>query len=181
MQLPHGARLRKKTDSLSQQLVGLLLKPLNGGYMTHFWTTIGRTIYVPSKYDADADWGAGSWVLRHTAVLNHELKHVEQGSKWGMALQALMYVGPAPFLLLLSLPLWWVSPLTTYVLLAAAALSSPLTIGLAYGRWRIEREAYQVSRMYGRSVDAIVNSLWKNYAWTWPRAWMKKWFETNQP
>jgi hypothetical protein len=25
-------------------------------------------------------------------------------------------------------------------------------------------------------VEWVVETLWSNYAWTWPKPWMRKWF-----
>lgn len=61
----------------------------------------------------------------------------------------------------------------TYVLL-------PIPFGLAWFRWRWEREAYQVNRRNGRTVDECVEALWQ-YGWPWPKSWMRKWFELHQP
>lgn len=49
-----------------------------------------------------------------------------------------------------------------------------------YVRWVSERNAYMVNiREGGRYEDTIekaVKTLWSNYGWCWPRAWMRKWF-----
>lgn len=66
-------------------------------------------------------------------------------------------------------PLLWVS----YLLL-------PLPIGLAWCRWRWEREAYLVELAAhdnkSAALDRIVQALWSGYAWPWPRSWMRRWF-----
>ncbi len=54
----------------------------------------------------------------------------------------------------------------------------PVPFFFAWGRWRWEREAYKVNLRNGRSIDSVVNTLWK-YGWPWPKSWMKKWFEEN--
>ena len=54
----------------------------------------------------------------------------------------------------------------------------PLPIGLAWFRWRFEREAYLVNMRAGRSVAHCVEALWQ-YGWPWPRAWMHRWFTTK--
>jgi hypothetical protein len=56
----------------------------------------------------------------------------------------------------------------------------PLPFGLAWFRWRWEREAYladlRQGRASGEQVDRVVESLWSGYGWPWPRRWMKRWF-----
>lgn len=62
----------------------------------------------------------------------------------------------------------------------------PLPVGLAYFRWRFEREAYLVQFKYllaenpqydiDFEVEQVVRSLWFNYLFAWPRGWMKSWF-----
>jgi hypothetical protein len=61
----------------------------------------------------------------------------------------------------------------------------PLPIGLAWFRFRWEREAYLVQlahapeRERNREIDRIVDVLWFGYARPWPRRWMRRWFQRN--
>jgi len=69
--------------------------------------------------------------------------------------------------------LWmWVS----YLLL-------PLPFGLAWFRFRWEREAYliQIARAADREqeIERIVQVLWHGYGWPWPRPLMRKWFHEH--
>ena len=86
----------------------------------------------------------------HPLVLEHELVHVRQWQRWGV--------------------LFWLS----YLLL-------PLPFGLAWFRFRWEREAYLVQLEHAADreleITRIVDALWSGYAWPWPRAWMRRWFE----
>jgi hypothetical protein len=67
------------------------------------------------------------------------------------------------------------------VLLWATYLLLPLPFGLAWFRWRWEREAYlvQISSApdCAREIERVVEALWSGYGWPWPRAWMRRWFE----
>jgi len=70
------------------------------------------------------------------------------------------------------------------VLLWISYLFLPLPFGLAWFRWRWEREAYlgDLERRLdpaerALAVDEVVESLWVGYGWPWPRRWMKRWFE----
>ncbi len=89
--------------------------------------------------------------FEHTKVLTHEFVHVKQWEQYG-----LLFMG-------------------SYLLL-------PLPVGLAWFRWRWEREAYLTgfARDGGEAdrqeVERIVENLWHDYGWTWPKAWMRAWF-----
>src|SRR3990167_597974 len=185
---PRGPiKLRKKSQSRLMRFVAALpfVPP---SFMSAFWTTIGHSIYAPTVYDRDTDWGHTTWLNRHKEVLDHEGVHVAQVETWGHTVHTLLYLGPAPFLALLALlsvPLaWFVAWWIPLAVIGVTLLSMPLSLGLAWGRWRIEREAYMVQLSVPVSrVDAeiqarrIVESLWNNYAYTWPRAWAWAWFK----
>lgn len=85
-------------------------------------------------------------------VLQHELHHVEQFSKWW-----------APFVL----------PLL------ATCLPSPVFFS---GRWYVERWAYLADIRAGRlTIDGAVQALWSGYGWCWPKPLMRKWFKSKLP
>jgi len=88
-----------------------------------------------------------SWPAREReAILAHERVHLEQWRRWKILFPVL------------------------YLLL-------PVPIFFAYFRWRFEREAFLVNvRQHGYDVEQVVDSLWSGYFWTWPRAWMLRWF-----
>lgn len=52
----------------------------------------------------------------------------------------------------------------------------PLPVLFAWCRWAAEREAYLVDIRAGRSVDDVVNTLWRSYGWPWPKPLMRRWF-----
>jgi hypothetical protein len=91
------------------------------------------------------------WVSRRLATVEHEIVHVEQWRKWG--------------------PLLWL----TYL------LGLPLPIGLAWFRYRWEREAYLVQLDAGASPEDIVDVLCGPlYLWCWPKPWALRWFRAQQ-
>lgn len=161
----------KKSESKLMRLLSWVLKPIAPTFMDRFWTTLGNRIYVPSLYDFEPDWGTVDWEIRHGDIVKHEQVHVEQFKRVGFPIMALAYVGPAPFLL----PLVWIH----WSVALAAGLLAPLTFGLAYGRWRIERTAYLENIKAGAPIDWVVETLWKNYGWCWPRSWMRRWFSSQ--
>lgn len=124
-----------------------LIGKADPSFMTTVWTTIGNTIYYPTTI------GNPEWPGFHP-IVEHELVHVEQFKKWTV-----------PFFLFLYI---WM----------------PMPFFFAYFRWRFEREAYLVDLKMNDDEDVylktrvewIVNSLWSNYFFTWPKSWMRKWF-----
>jgi hypothetical protein len=82
-----------------------------------------------------------------TNVIMHEQVHIDQYKK-------------------LSVPLF----LFLYFLV-------PLPVGLAYFRWRFEREGYLVNIKQGLPISRVVDILWSSYGYPWPRKWMTSWFE----
>lgn len=66
-------QIKTKQRSKLMRLIGALLRPINPEFMTHYVTTIGRTIYVPETMTA----------AQVDAILPHEKVHVQQFEKWG--------------------------------------------------------------------------------------------------
>ena len=66
------------------------------------------------------------------------------------------------------------------LLFAISYLLLPLPFGLAWCRWRFEREAYLINIRASSNPHAevawVVESLWSKYGWTWPKPLMRKWF-----
>lgn len=96
-------------------------------------------------------WAPAGVSLAHleayALTIRHELVHARQARRWPVVFQV------------------------SYLLL-------PLPFGLAWFRWRWEREAYLVQLRAGAmTVDEVVDTLWRNYGWCWPRAWMRAWFK----
>ena len=59
----------------------------------------------------------------------------------------------------------------------------PLPFGLAWFRFRWEREAYlvQIARAPDREreIERVVQTLWSGYGWPWPRSRMRRWFRRH--
>jgi hypothetical protein len=122
-------------------------------FMTDFWTTIGSTCYCPSY--AEEGMGTDAWKERHKSIIEHETIHYEDFQRMGLLAFSFLY------------------------------LLFPLPVVFAWGRWMLERKAYLVNiraepeDRRDNEIERIVESLWINYAWTWPRSWMRKWFKDN--
>jgi hypothetical protein len=89
--------------------------------------------------------------LHDLLVLRHERRHVVQGGKYTW------------------LGLWWLY------------LFFPLPIGLAYFRYKFEREALMDEIAYAKSlglsvnIDEIIEGLsGPAYVWMWPKKWIEK-------
>lgn len=147
--LDSKVKLVRKADSAWMRF---LARFMNKDFMTRFWTTNGDTIYVPSQAASEPDYGSTAWENRHRNTLAHEYEHVQQFRHYGSVLFTLLY------------------------------MLAPVPVLLAYFRWRFEREAYMhnlraVSKTArSAQVEYVIQSLWNNYFWPWPRNWMRDWF-----
>lgn len=81
-------RLLPKHGSRLMRAAAVLLRPLGlRAFLTHYWTTVGRTVYYPScVHDPRA----------HPDVLAHELVHVRQWQRWGVWLWVSYLLLPLP-------------------------------------------------------------------------------------
>lgn len=97
-------RIVKKSDSYFMKLLFVLLVVLTLGaqrtFMSAFTTTIGSTMYVPSK------WGEWSNFQRHV-ILAHEAVHLRQQRRHGKLRFALLY-------LFCSFPILWATYRTMF-------------------------------------------------------------------
>jgi len=132
----------------------------NKSFMTTFTTTMGNIIAFPEG------WSENKVTEYDVITLEHELKHVQQYKKLGLGS---VWLGFVIFCIL-------------YVFV-------PLPIGLAWFRYKFERDAYATSGktilLYGLSckpnieyyVDALTGS---SYAWAWPfKKRVRRWFLEN--
>lgn len=190
--------LRKKSESWLMRAIALLLRLLPGApsdFMSGWWTTLGTTVYVPTAHDTDPLWGTERWRRSFQRVLSHEAVHAAQFERWGWTGMALGYLGPSVVLglpALLVCGVVWAATGSWMPFAVAGGLSLallPLSVGLAWGRWRIEREAYAAEfrffhdpdrrdwvRRVGRRIGRASDHLWRSYVFTWPPAWMEEWF-----
>jgi len=70
-----GFRIAWKNESTFQKLVGLFAKPFNPDYCTKYTTTIGSTVYFPSRQFYELD------PRRSFAILAHERVHLLDSKK----------------------------------------------------------------------------------------------------
>lgn len=178
--LKREPRLVRKRDSLVMRALGLVM-PI---FVANMWTTIGHTIYVPDISATEEDFGSSAWKERHRTSLTHEWTHVAQVERWGLVTFFVLVVGPAPFLLVFAGALTLVDARMPWIVFTVVGvLAIPMSVGLAWGRWVIEREAYLTNVLAAlphdraEEIDFIVDTLWRDYGFAWPRAWMREWFE----
>lgn len=84
-----GFRIVHKADSPMHRAIDVALRAVTLGrmrdYLENYQTTIGRTVYVTSDWDAlDAD--------RRYITLRHEAIHLRQFRRWSLPVMALLYI-----------------------------------------------------------------------------------------
>jgi len=147
--------------------------------LTRFWATIGNVVYVPLRLDEKGKvYRYGDLPYEDYYILSHELKHVEQFARLGFPkVRGGRALGVVVFALLYIFPFF--------------------PIGLAYGRYRLEREAYLAglvaakrigyekwaSRHYQKpplpqlekAIQACSVSPWYLWPWPFPQS-VRRWF-----
>jgi hypothetical protein len=93
LQREFGARLVPKQGSLFMTVINAVLKVLSFGQFKAFFedytTTIGKTVYTPTRWDSFSD-GA------RTVILRHEMVHLQQAKRWGFLFSVLYLFGGLP-------------------------------------------------------------------------------------
>lgn len=147
-----GVKIRPKHQSTIMVLIAWVQSWFGDPvFLTDFWTTLGKTIWYPSKVN-------DPW--EHLVVIEHELVHIEQEDN-------VLGIDPPDWLWLILY------------------LCFPVPIFFAWYRWKCEREAYlvqltpekfEIPQQLILAVERIVQSLWSDYGWCWPRFLMRRWF-----
>ena len=100
-------KIKYKDESLFMKILGSLLF-FNKSFMATYTTTIGSTIYFPSKKFVEERYYSS------ILILLHELVHVQDGIKFNPIIFAMLYLSPQIFGLL-SVPLFFHPlPLTVF-------------------------------------------------------------------
>lgn len=114
--------IKYKNQSWMMKVLSIILF-FNKGFMTEYITTIGNTIYFPNAECIAQNESA------FMGVLAHEIVHVTQKEKYGMALYSLLYLFPqclAIFAGLAILAIWYLQFLWCLLfLLFLAPLPAP--------------------------------------------------------
>jgi hypothetical protein len=171
----HGLCVRHKEDVLGWKILSRVVWLLTLGKVSlidQFWTTIGNVVYVPRRLDQNGKTlRFGALPFEDYRILSHELKHVEQFYLMGFPS---IKGGRALGVLLMGLLYFFVF----------------FPVGLAYARYRFEREAYMeglvAARVIGLEIPPLMEqairycsvSPW--YLWMWPfPQQVRKWFESQ--
>lgn len=149
--LPDGTKVYSKKHSTLMKILSVILF-FNRSFMDGYWTTVFGRVYSPTKVS----------LLRHPErfayhyhrIIEHEHIHAQDWQK-------------LPILFDIS-----------YILL-------PLPLGLAWCRWYWERRAYlpEILRITDdEKREARINKIADNlgdwdYFLTYPKPWMRKWFQ----
>lgn len=155
----YGARVAFKDESLLIRLIGALLF-FNRSFMTDFTTTIGRTIYLPTRACSEVD---GAW----WEVLAHEGVHVHDYCRAPVRF-VLGYLFPqclAALALLAIGAIWWTPMIACLGFLVA------LAPWRAPWRTRSERRGYAMSTL----CEAMNVGPWYVRSSSW-RRWLRDQF-----
>lgn len=142
--------------------------------LTRFWATFGNVVYVPRRTTKNGRlYLFGDLPITDYRILTHELVHVEQYYKMGFPkIKGGRVLGVILFELM-------------YIFLF-------FPIGLAYGRYLLERKAYlagliaakrsgcytvtQQAELLQKAVRSCSTSPWYLWPWPFPRQ-VRRWFE----
>lgn len=174
---PENILLVPKSESTLNRLIARL-PFIPDSYMSRFWTTIGKRVYVPSRR-ATPDMGSDAWAERHQVILRHEAKHARRARKLSLPLYAVGYLGPSVTVGPIALGVSLFGGLEAFLwTLAVVAALAPLTGGFAVFRALDEWDAYSEAALSrgDRYVDHVAETLWRNYFFTIPPAVTRWWF-----
>ena len=184
-------RMCKKSDSKLMRILGWFIGLFMPSFMAQSWTTIGNTIYVPTKHDNDEYWGNLAWVDANEQEILREAVHVHQYKRMGMISFCLLYFGLTPFLLVAGVLVFGIAAGLPHAtahevyeislgLFISATVLMPMTFGLAQGRWYLKREAFLqevlVSNEPEATIKRVVNTIEMRCGFPWPKTLMTKWF-----
>jgi len=159
-------KLVKKSSSKLMKVIAVLLWLFNRTFMTHFYTTIGQTVYVPDyAYNKDVN------VNDVLEVIMHESVHAYDAKRFSVIFP-FSYLMPQVFGLFLILAPFNVAALVSLVFLL------PLP---AFFRMMWEVRAYKVTPLLAKHVygydeegvrlageNAVTQLSGANYYFTWP-------------
>jgi hypothetical protein len=167
--------IKHKEDVFGWQLLAVIVIILTFGQVNllkQSWTTIGNVVYVPIRVNKNGKiLRYGDLPYTDYICMVHEMVHVEQFYKW--RLKSMKYGRAAGDVLLILYYFFVFFP-----------------VGLAYGRYRIEREAFleglfaaraiglEIPPLMERAIYHCSTSPWYLWMWPFPRS-VRRWFETQ--
>lgn len=131
-------RLAYKDESLLMKLIGKILF-FNPKFMTGYITTLGNTIYFPSRANLELD------DVSPMLVICHEFQHIQDSKRLTQPVYSFVYLFPQilALLALIAIPLAFLVA-WQYALIPLLALLCLLPIP-AYGRMKLEFRGYSMS------------------------------------
>lgn len=162
-------KVRFKDESGLLKFLGLLSYPFNPGFMTHVTTTLGTTVYFPTRTYYEQQ------VERSFDILTHEYVHMWD-RKAGQHSEVL-YLFPQVLVLLPFLlyeVLSWPHPWIPFVLLAGYIPAALLAPKSTFGFWTVV-----ATLLAGMGVLAVMLTGWASFALLamfaclvpWPAPW----------
>jgi hypothetical protein len=180
----YGLCIKHKEDVLAWRILSAVVLVLTFGkvnMLEQFWATIGNVVYVPRRYDPEQKktYRYGDLPFDDYKTLSHELCHVKWFYKLGFpSFKGGRAIGVVIFALLYIFPIF--------------------PVGLAYFRYRFEREAYLAGLLAAKRIgyEEYVKTHYQGpheplidkavrycstspyYLWMWPfpRS-VRRWFE----
>lgn len=154
----YSFNIRYKNESFLMKFLAMFVWVFNRKFMTKYITTIGNTIYFPSREYVEKDQNAAM------IVLAHEIVHIEQSEKYGGVLFSLMYLFPQSMALISLGAIFAVFWLPMLWCLAFLVFLAPLP---APWRAKFEFEGYTMTlfaqnlvlRHYKYPSDSILTEL----------------------
>ena len=160
----HGVRITSKDRQLRWlwKFIHYFLYTVTLGkqdqFLTHYTTTLGRTIYYPYG------WSIEDTTDKDCIILMHEADHIHLNRQCGLGN---IYLGT--------------------IVMSLLYLLFPLPIGFAWFRYYAERRAYKISHDTAKKQGLKTDISWyvkqltgPSYLWTWVlKKQVRKWFEKN--
>lgn len=92
--------VRFKDESRLQRAIGLVLRPFNGAYVTHYTTVMFGRVYFPSRAWMEERGPDAVW-----RILRHEAVHLRDAQRWPLLFELTYLLLPLPAVLTLR-ALW---------------------------------------------------------------------------
>jgi len=168
----YGLCIRHKEEVMGWRVLSAVISVLTFGKVSllkKFWTTIGNVVYVPKRVDQNGKvFRFGDLPYEDYCTLSHELAHVKHFYNLGFPS---VKGGKAVGVLLMLLLYFFVF----------------FPVGLAYARYRFEREAYMAGLLAAHVIGLEIPqrmelairycSTSPTYLWMWPFPQsVRRWF-----
>ncbi|HAN31088.1 MAG TPA: hypothetical protein DCQ06_05770 [Myxococcales bacterium] len=93
-------RVAYKQDSLLHRIIGVLLRPFNSRYLSHYTTVLGATVWFPSR-----SWTEQVGDRKIYEILRHEAVHMRDARRFPLVFQISYLLLPLP--VVFTARAWW--------------------------------------------------------------------------